>query len=130
MANQCKYAHAERLRTILWSKVAHARCVTDLQQTVRALEDLRVPKPVAASLRYWFGKIEQWAGPYVRKHITLVFNGNTMGEVSFSAVMKWVIVPDHFEQLFFVKFSTKQDPKTKPAWILWRVWLQMEEVSP
>ena len=24
-----------------------------------------------------------------------------MGEVSFSAVMKWVTVPDHFEQLFF-----------------------------
>ena len=101
MANKCKYAHAERLRTILWSKVAHARCVTDLQQTVRALEDLRVPKPVAASLRYWFGKIEQWGGPYIRNHFTLNFNGNTMGEVSFSAVMKWVTTPDHFEQLFF-----------------------------
>ena len=53
VANKCKYAHAERLQTILWSKVAHARCVTDLQQTVRVLEDLRVPKPVAASLQYF-----------------------------------------------------------------------------
>ena len=73
VANKCKYAHAERLQTILWSKVAHAICVTDLQQTVRVLEDLRVPKPVAASLRYWFGKIEQWGGPYIRNHFTLNF---------------------------------------------------------
>ena len=69
-------------------------------RTLRALEDLRVPKPLAVCYRKWFGNIDQRARPYIRKHITVNLNGNTMSEVSFSAVMKWVTVHDHFEQLF------------------------------
>ena len=101
VANKCRYAHAEHLRSTLWNNVAHARTVMDVEQTLRALKNLRLPKSLAVSLQKWFGKVEQWAGPYIRKHFTLNFNGNTMGEVSFSAVMKWVTVSDHSEQLFF-----------------------------
>ena len=101
VAKKCHYRHADQLRSMLWNKVAHGRTIRDVDLAVRALEDLRLPRPLAASLRYWFGKVQQWAGPYIRNHFTLTFNGNTMGEVSFSAVMKWVSTPDHFEQLFF-----------------------------
>ena len=86
---------------MLWLKVAQARTVWDTEQAMRALEDLRVPKQFALSLCYWFGRVSQWAAPYIKKHFTLNFNGNTMGEVSFAAVMKWVSTPEQFEELFF-----------------------------
>ena len=101
IANKCKYAHADHLRGTLWQKVAHGRSEADVEQAVRGLEGLRLPKPLAVSLKYWLAKVQQWSGPYIRKHFTLNFNGNTMAEVSFAAVMKWVSPPDHFEQLFF-----------------------------
>ena len=109
VAKKCRYAHAERLRTMLWLKVAQARTVRDTEQAMRALEHLRVPKQLALSLRYWFGKVSQWAGPYIKNHFTLNFNGNTMGEVSFAAVMKWVSTPDQFEQLFFLLTGKRVD---------------------
>ena len=38
VANKCRYAHAEHLRSTLWNNVAHARTVMDVEQTLRALE--------------------------------------------------------------------------------------------
>ena len=71
VAKKCHYRHADQLRSMLWNKVAHGRTIRDVDLAVRALEDLRLPRPLAASLRYWFGKVQQWAGPYIRNHFTL-----------------------------------------------------------
>ena len=118
----------DTLRGELWSKVMLGRSTQAVQAWFSSLLASSIPELLKQRPRYWDGKIDRWGGPYIKRVFTAGFKGicfylyfctaavlhatstklnmrllpplgNSMGEVSFAAVLRWVTRVDDFTRL-------------------------------